>query len=84
MGSRGKVNLVNAMAKIMMLVLIHRESVPWNALHASCSTKSNGEPHNCDFSVFDQTFDTSFKPYMCQLLKHVQITLQYDSMLCTF
>ena len=62
----------------------HRERAPWNALHANCSTKSSSEPKNCDFSVFDKTFDTSFKPHICVIfLKHLQITLQYDNTLCT-
>ena len=70
-------NLVNDMAKIMMLVSNPAgERAPWDALHASCSTKSSSEPQNCDFSVFDKTFDTSFRPHICVIFfKHVHIPM---------
>ena len=39
--------------------------------------------HKTVISVFDKTFDTSFKPFICVIfLKHVQITL-HDNTLCT-
>ena len=34
----------------------------------AAAPKSRGEPHNCDFRVFDQTFHTSFKPHIIYVL----------------
>ena len=46
-------NLVNVMAKIMMLVSNPSREGTMECVAASCSTKSSSEPQNCDFSVFD-------------------------------